>query len=105
MAQASTLHQFSFTPHERETTINASDGDESVRIWTAQRKHITKMRRHDAFTEIQSGHHGTTEWAVFEIPADQWNPATGAKRKRAPMTEEQRQALADRLARRRRGGE
>lgn len=95
---ASPVSKFSLTPHERETIVNATDGDEVVRVWTAQRKHITKLRRNDAFTETASGYHGGTEWAEFAIPATDWNPASGAKRKRAPLTEEQRQALADRLA-------
>ena len=91
------LSKFSLTPYERETTVNASDGDQVVRIWTAQRKHITRMRRHDSFTETATGYHGGTEWAEFTIPASDWNPASGAKRKRN-LTDEQRQALADRLA-------
>ena len=91
------LSKFSLTPYERETTVNASDGDGVVRIWTAQRKHITRMRRHDSFTETATGYHGGTEWAEFTIPASDWNPASGAKRKRN-LTDEQRQALADRLA-------
>lgn len=91
------LSKFSLTPYERETTVNASDGDGVVRIWTAQRKHITRMRRHGSFAETATGYHGGTEWAEFTIPASDWNPASGAKRKRN-LTDEQRQALADRLA-------
>ena len=91
------LSKFSLTPYERETIVNASDGDGVVRIWTAQRKHITRMRRNDSFAETATGYHGGTEWAEFTIPASDWNPASGAKRKRN-LTDEQRQALADRLA-------
>ena len=91
------LSKFSLTPYERETTVNASDGDQLVRIWTAQRRHITRMRRNDSFTETATGYHGGTEWAEFTIPSADWNPASGAKRKRN-LTDEQRQALADRLA-------
>lgn len=88
----------SLSSDERETVITVTDADQSVHIWTAQRRHITRMRKHDSFTETGSGYHGTTEWAEFIIPATDWNPASGAKRKRAPLTDEQRQALADRLA-------
>lgn len=87
----------SLSSDERETVITVTDADQSVHIWTAQRRHITRMRKHDSFTETGSGYHGTTEWASFTIPARDWNPASGAKRKRN-LTDEQRQALADRLA-------
>jgi hypothetical protein len=80
---------------ERETVINASDGDELVRIWTAQRTVITRLRRDPAFTEVNSGNHGSTEWAAFTIPAERWSPA-GVKRHRR-VTEEQKQAAASRL--------
>jgi hypothetical protein len=83
---------------ERETTVNATDDDSLVRIWTAQRRHIGRLRRHPAFTEVASGLTEGSEWASFTIPADQWNPATGAKRK-SNLTDEQRQASAERLAR------
>lgn len=84
---------------ERETTVTSTDADDTIRIWTTQRKFLGRLRKHEAFTEVGTGFHGTTEWAEFTIPADQWNPATGAKRKRAPMTEEQRAAAQEHLAR------
>lgn len=84
------------TPPERETTITSTDADGLVRIWTAQRPFITRMRNHPAFTEVDSGHHGTSDWASFTIPADQWNPASGAKR-RVTMTDEQKAAAGARL--------
>lgn len=83
-----------FTAWERETIINASDGDQTVKIWTAQRRYITRLRRNPTFTEIATGFHGNTEWAEFTIPADKWNPASGAKR---TLTDEQRAALAARM--------
>lgn len=89
---------------ERETTVTATDADPEVRIWTAQRRHIGRMRRHPAFTEVDSGFHDGSEWAEFTIPADQWNPATGAKRK-SGLTDEQKQAAAERLAAARAGGD
>ena len=84
------------TASERETVINSDDDSGVVRIWTAQRRFITRLRKNPTFTEIGTGFHGTTEWAEFTIPADQWNPASGAKR-RVTMTDEQRRAAADRL--------
>lgn len=85
-------------PDERETIVNVTDGDDQVTIWTAQRKAITRLRKNTSFTQTGTGYHGSTEWAQFTIPADQWNPASGAKRRSRPMTPEQRQAAAERLA-------
>ena len=82
---------------ERETTVTTSDGDDLVRIWSAQRRYIGRMRRNAAFTEVASGEHDGSEWAEFVIAADQWNPASGAKRK-STLTPEQRSAAAARLA-------
>ena len=82
---------------ERETIINMSDADETVRIWTAQRKVITKLRKNDAFTQIGAGFHDGTEWAEFTIPASRWTPSGGVKRV-LHLTEEQRAARAERFA-------
>ena len=83
---------------ERETTVTASDGDETVRIWTAQRRYITKLRRHPKVTEVRTGFVDSSEWAEFTVPADQWNPASGVKRA-SSLTDEQKRASAERLAR------
>jgi hypothetical protein len=83
---------------ERETVVNATDADAEVRIWTAQRAYIGKLRRHPKFTETRSGYVDGSEWAEFVIPRDQWNPASGAKRSTA-MSSEQKAAVAERLAR------
>ena len=87
----------SLTPAERETTVTITDADDTVRIWTAQRRYLGRLRRHPSYTEVRSGFHGGSEWAEFTIPASDWNPATGAKRK-VTMTDEQRAANAARLA-------
>lgn len=84
------------TSEERETVVTVTDSSDVVNIWTCRRKDITRLRKHDSYTQIRSGFHGSTEWAEFTIPADSWNPATGAKRKRV-LTEEQRTELADRF--------
>ena len=86
----------SLSAAERETTVTITDADDMVRIWTAQRRYLGRLRRHPSFTEVKSGTHGGTEWAEFTIPARDWNPATGAKRK-SNMTDEQKAALAERL--------
>lgn len=88
---------------ERETTVSSTDDADEVRIWSAQRRHIGRMRRHPSFTEVRSGFHDGSEWAEFTIPADQWNPASGAKRK-SGLSDEQKRAAADRLRAGREGG-
>ena len=84
-----------FTAEERETTINASDADDKVRIWTAQKRYITAMRRNSAFVEVETGFYGSTEFSIFEVEAGRWSPV-GVKR-RQNLTTAQRQARANRL--------
>lgn len=86
----------SLTAPERETTVVTSDDDELVHIWTAQKRHITRLRRHSGFTEVKSGYYGTTEWAEFTTLSDQWSPA-GVKRS-ISLSSEQRMAAARRMS-------
>lgn len=85
----------SLSAPERETIVTVSDADDLVRIWSAQRRHITRMRRNAQFTQIRTGFHGTTEWAEFTVPADRWSPV-GVKRQ-VSLTEQQREQAAARL--------
>lgn len=85
------------TAPERETTIISTDGDDLVTIETAQRRYITRLRKNPSFTEAVTGTYEGTEWARFTIPARDWNPASGAKRRRN-LTDAQREELRDRLA-------
>ena len=71
------------TADERETVVNADDGNDTVRIGTALAMVITRLRRDPAFTEVASGSHGSTPWAEFTIPAANWSPA-GVRRTRRP---------------------
>ena len=86
------------TERERETTVISTDGDDLVTIETAQRRYLTRLRKSARFLEVAQGEFEGSEWARFTIPARDWNPASGAKRKRN-LTAVQRQELADRLAR------
>ena len=86
------------TAPERETTVISTDWDDLVTVETAQRRYLTRLRKSARFTEVARGFYEGSEWARFTIPASEWNPATGAKRKRN-LTAVQRQELADRLAR------
>ncbi|WP_029090077.1 hypothetical protein [Brevibacterium album] len=88
----------SLSAPERETVVSVSDADERVRIWTAQRRHINKLRKSPKAVEVASGQHDGSEWAAFEVDADQWSPASGIRRTRN-LTDEQRAAARERLAR------
>ena len=66
------------TAAERETTITLCDDDELVRIWTAQRPVITRLRKNAAYTEVASGAIGTSPWAEFTCPVARFT--FGAKR-------------------------
>lgn len=85
---------------ERETTINGTEADDTLQIWSCRRRHITAMRKHPAFTEVESGiiPGTTTEYARFTIANPDWNPATGGRRRRE-MTDGQREALSERARR------
>jgi hypothetical protein len=83
---------------ERETTVNASDGDDVVRIWTAQRRFITQLRKHPKATETRSGVVDSSIWAEFIVDANDWSPVSGVKRT-VVLSDEQRRALSERGAR------
>lgn len=86
------------SPEERETTIAMSDGDNLVRINTAQRTIITALRKKPAFAEIANGFHGTTEWAEFTIPREKFNLAKAVKSS-LNLTDEQRETRRANMAR------
>ncbi len=86
------------TPEERETIVTTSDGDDVVRIWTAQRPVISRLQKDTRFTLIDSGFFEGSKWAEFTIPRNQWNPVSGAK-KRYKVSEERRAQLAEQMAR------
>ena len=83
---------------ERETVITVNDEDKLVHIWTAQRPVINRMQKHPSFTLLKAGTYEGSPWAEFTIPADQWNPVTGVKRK-LNLTAEQKAVRAERMSR------
>lgn len=85
----------SFSPDERETTVVSTDASDTVVIWSAQRRHITKMRKNPAFVEVRNGEYEGSVWAEFHIPAELWSPV-GVKRKRN-LTQEERSQLRERF--------
>jgi hypothetical protein len=87
----------SLNAYERETVANTSDGDPVVNIWTAQAKFINRLKKHPRATLVREGTEDGTAWAEFTVPSNQWSPLSGIKRVSAPLSEERKQALRDRL--------
>ncbi len=85
----------SLTADERETTLTIADGGDFVRIDTTRRKDITALRKRANVVEVESGYHGTTEWAQFLVPAHLYDVARGVKTPRT-LSDEQRAVLAER---------
>ena len=82
---------------KRETTIAYADGDEVIQIFSCIRRDITAMSKKEQFVEIERGFYpGKVLWAKFEILREDFDLARGAKTKRN-LSDEQRQALSDRL--------
>jgi hypothetical protein len=60
----------SLTALERETVVTMNDEESFARVWTAQRRQITRLKRNPAATLIEEGRHGGSAWAIFEVPAE-----------------------------------
>ena len=85
----------SLTADERETTLTVADGGDFVRIDTTRRKDITALRKRANVVQVESGFHGSTEWASFLVPAHLYDVARGVKTPRT-LSDEQRAVLAER---------
>lgn len=84
---------------ERETTIAYSDADDSVSIYTCIKRDLTVLRKNPAFKQVRSGtYKDGTEWGDFLLPVDQFGSVSSLVKRKRNLTDEQRQAVADRLA-------
>lgn len=83
------------TLDEQETTVTqVRNGD--TNIWTANPVHLRALRKRVAEGRATE----TRTWedaAEFLIPLSDFDPLKGFRTKRKPMTDEQRQAAAERL--------
>ncbi|WP_145989851.1 hypothetical protein [Trueperella bernardiae] len=98
-ADASTVKRL--TAIERETILTMNDGEPTIRIETSQRRILTALRKKPTvFREVETGYFGATEWARFEVNADEasFNLAS-AGRERRQLTDEQRAELSRRARR------
>ena len=84
------------TAYERETIITLNDEDDEVKVWTAQRAQITRLRKDDNYTEVGGGFEDGTEWAEFTCPKSKFRLSS---KRTVTLTDEQRAERAERLAR------
>lgn len=83
----------SLTAPERETVITTSDADDTVRIWTAQRPLITKLKKNPAATLLAEGVHEGSVWADFRMPAGLLSFRSGKRQ----VSDAQRAAASERM--------
>lgn len=85
----------SLTENERETIVSMNDGDALAHVYTAQRRLITKLKNNPAAVLVEEGVFEGSAWARFTIGAGLVSFRSG--RRQVELTDEQRQAAADRL--------
>jgi hypothetical protein len=79
---------------EQETTVTYVRSDDKVHIYTANPKHLRRLRMDERATVTRD----FGDSAEFTVPAAWFDPLTGFKTRRKPLTAEQRQAATERLA-------
>lgn len=84
---------------ERETTIAYSDADEYVMIYTCIKRDLTVLKKNPAFKQVRSGvYTDGTEWGDFQLSVDDFGSVASLVKRKRNLTDEQRQAVRDRLA-------
>lgn len=81
--------------YERETVVNMSDGDDVVRIWTAQRTVMTALDKRPDFRCVERGDFDGQPYAAYEIDADRFSLGR-ARKTRRDLTDAQREELSER---------
>lgn len=88
------------TLEEQETIINHARTDKTVSIYTTNPAHMRRIRKDDRFTVTREHiEDGNIVGLDATIPADQFNPLGGVRRRVKPLTDTQRVELAARFAR------
>lgn len=81
---------------ESETTVTGIQADRCYYIGSNRQKHISRLNR-----EVEAGRaellSNENEWAQYRVHEKNFDPLTGFKRQ-VNMSDEQRQAAAERLA-------
>lgn len=88
------------TLDEQETIVNHTRTDSTVAIFTTNPAHMRRIRKDDRFT-ITREHceDGVIVGLDATIPADQFNPLGGVKRRSKPLTDAQRAERAEAMRR------
>lgn len=88
------------TLDEQETIINHTRSDAAVSIYTTNPAHMRRIRKDDRFT-VTREHLEAGEVVGLDatIPADQFNPLGGIKRRVKPLSDAQRAELSVRFGR------
>lgn len=87
----------SLIAYERETVVTVNDSEDVVRLYTAQRPVIRRIQADPRWTVVETGEYGGSPYIWATCPKSTWNPLSGMKKRRAPMTDEQKQQAAARL--------
>jgi hypothetical protein len=90
------------TAPERETVVNLNDAEGVCYVYSSQRPIINRLRKHPAARLVEEGVFGSSVWARFELPAE--FVTFRLPRAKRELTEEQRDAFRDRMARSRGNG-
>lgn len=82
------------TFEETETTVSGIQADKCYYIGTNRAKHITRLDKEDRAELVST----QGEWREYRVQATDFDPLRGFKVRRAPMSEEQKDVLRERLA-------
>jgi len=81
---------------EQETTVTAGRDDEYVHIWTNDPTSVTILEKSSRVVKDSTDSEGVG--GFYRIRRTDFHPLKGFKRRSKPMTPEQREAAAARLA-------
>ncbi len=79
---------------EQETTVSACRSDDTVLIYTTNTVHLKKLRSNIHAVETSGGE----DWGCFSVPTSLYDPLTGFHRTPRVLSEEQRAAQRERMA-------
>lgn len=96
---------------EQETTVAQGRLDDCVEIWTNNVVDVRALEKEErakrvspvypggvAYTDTELAAHVEEGWGVtYRVSTDDFHPLKGFRRKRAPMTDEQKAAVTARL--------
>lgn len=83
--------------NEQETTLTAVRNDPWVYVWTNDLRMVRRLAKR-GYEPLETPKEG--EWGGhYKLPSADFDPLSGFKRKSRPLTDDERSAAAERLAR------